>query len=119
MSAGAVGRAVGGVARTLILWALVAAVFWIAVLIAPDFELPSFWAALMTTGLVVVINTVLWPLLIRVVLPLTVLSFGLLSLMLNAGTVALAVRLVDGDAPPLLACLVAAFILSVSLMLLA
>jgi len=112
-------RAIGAVVRTLVLWALVALVFWLAVLIAPGFDLPSFRAALLTTGLVVLLNTLLWPLLIRVVLPLTVLSFGLLSLLLNAGVVALAVGLVDGEAAPLLGSLIAAFALSVSLMLLA
>src|SRR5688572_8659493 len=108
MSGGAL-HALQDALRLLVLWALVALVFWVAMLIAPGFDLPSFWAALAATGLVVALNTFLWPLLIRIVLPLTVLSFGLLSLLLNAAIVALAIGLIDDDAPPLLACLVAAF----------
>ncbi len=114
-----VRSAISFVVRGLVLWALVALVFWVAVLIAPGFELPSFEAALLTTGAVVVINALLWPLVIRLVLPLTVFTFGLGSLLLNAGVVALAVKLVDGSAPPLLGALVSAFVLSISLMLLA
>jgi uncharacterized membrane protein YvlD (DUF360 family) len=114
-----VARGISFVVRGLVLWALVGLVFWIAVLIAPGFDLPSFGAALLTTGAVVVINALLWPLLIRLVLPLTVITFGLGSLLLNAGIVALAIKLVDGSAPPLLGALVCAFVLSLSLMLLA
>jgi uncharacterized membrane protein YvlD (DUF360 family) len=112
-------RAATAVIRILVLWVLVAGVFWLAVLVAPNFELPSFEAALLTTAVIVAVNTILWPVLIRIVLPLTVLSFGLLSLLMNAGVVAAAVRVVDGESPPLLGCLVAAFILSITLMLLA
>jgi uncharacterized membrane protein YvlD (DUF360 family) len=116
--------AAGGVARGLlllvrgaVLWALVALVFWLAVLVLPRFELPSFEAALLITGLVALFNALLWPLLIRIVLPLTVLSFGLVSLVLNAAVVSAAVDVVDGSAPPFLAALASAVALSIALML--
>jgi uncharacterized membrane protein YvlD (DUF360 family) len=112
-------HAAGVAARGLILWALVALVFWVAVGLIPGFDLPSFRAALLTTGLVALLNALLWPLLIRIVLPLTVITFGLGSLALNAGVVALAIKLVDGTAPPFLGAIVAAILLSASLMLLA
>src|SRR5262245_116808 len=74
-------RRFAGIAlRALVLWALVALVFWIAVALIPGIQLPSFEAALLATALIAVLNASLWPLLIRVVLPLTVLSFGLFSL---------------------------------------
>jgi uncharacterized membrane protein YvlD (DUF360 family) len=104
--------------RGLVLWALVALIFWGAVALIPGFDLPSFEAALLTTGAIALLNAVLWPLLIRVVLPLTVLSFGLGSLVLNAGIVMLAVWAVDGSAPPFYGALIAAFVLSIALMLL-
>jgi uncharacterized membrane protein YvlD (DUF360 family) len=111
-------RWLGIAIRGLVLWALVALIFWGAVALIPGFDLPSFAAALLTTGLIALLNAVLWPLLIRVVLPLTVLSFGLGSLILNAGIVMLAVQAVDGSAPPFLSALAAAFVLSVALMVL-
>jgi uncharacterized membrane protein YvlD (DUF360 family) len=106
-------------ARVLVLWALVALVFWAAVALIPGFDLPGFGAAMLATGLVALLNALLWPLLIRIVLPLTVITFGLGSLALNAGIVSLAIVLVDGDAPPFLGAIVSAIVLSASLMLLA
>jgi uncharacterized membrane protein YvlD (DUF360 family) len=110
--------ALGVAIRGLILWALVALVFWAAVGLIPGIDLPSFEAALLTTALIALINALLWPLLIRVVLPLTVFTFGLGSLALNALVVAVAIKVVDGDSPPFLAAIAAAFVLSVTLMLL-
>ncbi len=114
-----VRRGLGIAIRGIVLWALVALVFWGAVALLPGFDLPSFEAALLTTALIALLNAVLWPLLIRVVLPLTVLSFGLGSLVLNAGIVILAVTVVDGSAPPFVSALVAAFVVSIALMVLA
>jgi uncharacterized membrane protein YvlD (DUF360 family) len=112
-------RLIGIALRGAALWVGVAFVFWLAVLAVPGFDLPSFAAALLTTGVVALINLLLWPILIRVVLPLTVLTFGLGSLVLNAGVVALAIELVDGETPPFLGALACAFALSVALMVLA
>ena len=115
---GAIRRLLGILVRGLILWGLVALVFYVAVAIIPDFDLPSFGAALLTTGLIALINIAIWPLLIRLVLPLTVFTFGLGSLALNAVVVMVAVNLVDGDPPSFWAALAAAFVLSVALMVL-
>ena len=98
-AARSVRRAAGVLLRGLVLWALVAFVFWLAVLAIPGFDLPSFRAALLVTFLVALINALLWPFVIRIVLPLTVITFGLGSLILNAAIVSLAIDLVDGDAP--------------------
>ena len=46
------------------------------------------------------INAVLWPVVIRLALPLTIITFGLGSLLLSAGAVALAFYAVDGKTPP-------------------
>ncbi len=106
------------VLRAAALWALVAFVFWVAVAVIPGIDLPSFAAALLTTLEIAVINAVLWPIVIRIVLPITVLTFGLAGLALNAGVVMLGFKLVDGSAPPFLSALAAAFALSVALMIL-
>jgi uncharacterized membrane protein YvlD (DUF360 family) len=112
------GRAAGIVVRGLVLWALVALVLYAAIAVIPGIDLPSFEAALLATGLIALLNALLWPLLIRVVLPLTVLSFGLGSLVLNAAIVSLAIKIVDGSAPPFLGALASAFVLSIALMVL-
>ena len=49
---------------------LVALVFWAVVALLPGFDVPSFGAVLLTTALIAAINALLWPLVIRVVLPL-------------------------------------------------
>ena len=114
-----VSRVAWAVLRWLILWVLVALIFWVVVALLPGFGVPSFEAVLLTTGLVALLNALLWPALIRVLLPLTVLTFGLGSLVLNAAIVAVSVKLVDGSAPGFLEAIAAAFFLSVSLTLLA
>jgi uncharacterized membrane protein YvlD (DUF360 family) len=114
----ALRRAPGVVLRALVLWALVALVFWAAIGLIPGIDLPSFRAALLATALVALINAALWPIVIRIVLPLTVLTFGLGSLILNAAVVMIAINLVDGDPPGFLAAVAAAFVLSVALMVL-
>ncbi len=105
--------------RGLVLWVLVALIFWAAFALLPGIDVPSFGAVLLTTGLVALLNALLWPILIRVLLPLTVLTFGLGSLVLNAAIVSVSIKLVDGSAPDFLGAVAAAFVLSVSLTLLA
>ena len=113
-----VRRALGIVLRAIVLWALVALVFWVAAALVPGIDVPSFLAALLTTGLIVLINALLWPLVIRIVLPLTVLTFGFGSLVLNAAVVMVAVNAVDGTTPGFLSAVVVAVVLSAALMLL-
>jgi uncharacterized membrane protein YvlD (DUF360 family) len=113
-----VRRAAGIFARGAALWILVALVFWAAAGLIPGIDVPSFGAALLTTGLIALINALLWPLVIRIVLPLTVLTFGLGSLVLNAAIVMVAVNAVDGTTPGFLSAVVVAVLLSAALMLL-
>lgn len=112
-------RTAWSAARGVLLWLLIAVVFWAAVAVLPGIDVPSFNAVLLTTGLIAVLNAFLWPVLIRLLLPLTVLTFGLGSLVLNAVVISLAIEIVDGSAPGFGKAMLVAFILSVSLMLLA
>jgi uncharacterized membrane protein YvlD (DUF360 family) len=105
--------------RWLILWLLIGLLFWALAALLPGIDVPSFAAVLLTTGLIALLNALLWPLLIRLLLPLTVLTFGLGSLVLNAAIVSLAISLVDGAAPDFLSAVLVAFALSVGLMVLA
>ena len=57
-------------------------------------------AAVLVAAAMALINALLWPIVTRLALPLTILTFGLGSLVLSAGTVALAFYVVDGKSPP-------------------
>jgi uncharacterized membrane protein YvlD (DUF360 family) len=118
-SAHGIADITGRLVRWLVLWLLIALVFWAFAAILPGIDVPSFGAVLLTTALIAAFNALLWPLLIRVFLPLTVLTFGLGSLVLNAVVISVAIKIVDGDAPDFLGAVLVAFVLSVSLMLLA
>ena len=115
---GSARRWIGIAVRGLLLWVAVALVFWVVVLVLPGFEETSFRAALFATGMMSLLTVVLWPIVIRIVLPLTVVTFGLASLAINAGLVMLALEIVDGNAPSFLEALGASFLLSLALMVL-
>lgn len=119
MRAAPIWRHLAVAARGLALWVLIGLVFWAAAALLPGFDVPSFRAALLTTALIALINALIWPMLIRVLLPLTVITFGLASLALNAAIVSFSIRAVDGAAPPFLDAVVVAFVVSLSLMVLA
>jgi uncharacterized membrane protein YvlD (DUF360 family) len=112
-------RIAGAALRGLLLWVLIALLFWALAALLPGIHVPSFGAVLLTTALIALLNALLWPLLIRLLLPLTVLSFGLGSLVLNAAIVSVSIKVVDGSAPDFLGAVLVAFVLSLGLMLLA
>ena len=74
---------------------------------------------MLVAGAMALINAVLWPLLTRLALPLTIVTFGLGSLVLSAGVVALAFYVVDGKTPSFWVDLVIAFGLALVSMLVA
>jgi uncharacterized membrane protein YvlD (DUF360 family) len=111
-------RFAGLILRGLALWVLVALVFYGAVAVIPGFELPSFRAALATTATIAVLNALVWPLIIRIVLPLTVFTFGLGSLALNAALMIGVVDLIDGDPPSVFAAIAASIVLAMAMTLL-
>ena len=110
---------IGMAARGLLLWLLIALVFWGMAGLLPGIDVPSFAAVLLTTALIAVLHAMLWPLLIRLLLPLTVVTFGLGSLVMNAALVSLAIKIVDGSAPSFLGAVLLAFVLSLCLLVLA
>lgn len=85
----------------------------------PGHESLSLDAAALVAAVMAVINAVLWPLLIRIALPLTIVTFGLGSLVLSAGVVALAFYVVDGKTPSFWTDLAIAFGLALVSMLVA
>jgi uncharacterized membrane protein YvlD (DUF360 family) len=112
-------RGIGMAARGLLLWLLIGLVFWAVAGVLPSIDVPSFGAVLLTTALIAILHALLWPLLIRLLLPLTVLTFGLGSLVLNAAIVSLAIKLVDGSAPAFSGAVLLSVVLSICLLVLA
>jgi len=96
-----------------------AAVLLVLSAVLPGVETLSFLAALLVVIVMALINAVLWPLVIRLALPLTLITFGLGSLLLSAGAVALAFWAVDGKTPPFGSDLAIAFGLAVVSMVVA
>ena len=114
-----VRRGFGMLFRGLLLWLLIGLVFWGSAGLLPGIDVPSFGAVLVTTVLIAILHALLWPLLIRLLLPLTVLTFGLGSLVLNAAIISLSINIVDGSSPSFFSAVVLAFVLSVCLLVLA
>jgi uncharacterized membrane protein YvlD (DUF360 family) len=87
--------------------------------ILPGVATPSLQAAVLVAATMALINALLWPLVIRVALPLTVFTFGLGSLVFSAGTVALGFYVVDGTSIPIGGDLAIAFGMALVSMLIA
>jgi uncharacterized membrane protein YvlD (DUF360 family) len=87
--------------------------------ILPGVATPSFGAAVLVAATMALINALLWPIVIRIALPLTIITFGLGSLVLSAGTVALGFYVVDGTSIPIGGDLVIAFGMALVSMLIA
>ncbi len=114
------GRAAIGFAiRTLVMLTVEAVVLLVMGALLSGVEALSFEAALLVAVAMALINAILWPVVMRVALPLTILSFGLASLALSAGAVSLAFWLVDDHTPPFGAAIAIAFALALVSMLVA
>lgn len=109
----------GLVLRLVILLLIEGLVILALAAILPSVETPSFQAAVLVAAAMALINAVLWPIVIRVALPLTVFTFGLGSLVFSAGTVALGFYVVDGTSIPIGGDLLIAFAMALVSMLIA
>jgi uncharacterized membrane protein YvlD (DUF360 family) len=107
-------RLLGFALRALVLLCLEALLLVGLSAILGGVEQLSFGSAVLIALALGVINSLLWPAVIRVALPLTVLTFGLASLALSAGGVALAFYAVEGDVPPFGTDLVIALVLALA-----
>lgn len=112
-------RLLGLVLRVVILLLIEGLVILALAAILPGVATPSFRAAVLVAAAMALINAVLWPIVIRVALPLTVFTFGLGSLVFSAGTVALGFYVVDGTSIPIGGDLVIAFGMALVSMLIA
>jgi uncharacterized membrane protein YvlD (DUF360 family) len=106
-------------ARTVAMLAVQALTLLAITALLPGRDSLSLKAAVLVVLVMAIINAVLWPLLIRVALPLTIVTFGLGSLALSAGVVALAFYAVDGKTPSFWTDMAIAFGLALVSMLVA
>lgn len=80
----------------LINWLVSALVILIAAYLLPGVHVESFTAALATAVVMGIINLLIKPLLILLTLPITILSLGLFTFVINALLILLASSLVPG-----------------------
>jgi uncharacterized membrane protein YvlD (DUF360 family) len=114
------GRQLLGLALRLVILLVIEGLVILALAaILPGVQTPSFQAAVLVAAAMALINALLWPIVIRVALPLTVFTFGLGSLVFSAGTVALGFYVVDGTSIPIGSDLLIAFAMALVSMLIA
>ena len=82
--------------RVLILWVASALLLVLLAWLFPGFDLADFWSALGAAAILGLLNALVWPLLVRFALPLTVLTLGLAPLFLNGATVLVVAWIVPG-----------------------
>ncbi len=80
----------------LLNWLASALVIIIAAYLLPGVHVASFWTALVVALVLGILNVLLKPLLILLTLPITLITFGLFTLVINALLVLLASNLVPG-----------------------
>jgi putative membrane protein len=68
----------------------------IAAYLLPGIILKSFFVALVVAVVLGILNTILKPILIVLTLPITILTLGLFTLVINAGLIMLTSSVVDG-----------------------
>jgi uncharacterized membrane protein YvlD (DUF360 family) len=84
------------VIRVLVVWVATALTLLLLSAILSDVEVENFGVALVAAALIGLINAFVWPLVIRIALPLTVLTLGLGVIVLNGAVVLLVTLLEPG-----------------------
>ena len=82
--------------RVLLTWALTAVALHFFALIIPGVHVRGWQAAFAGAAAIGLLNALVWPVLIRVALPLTILTLGVAALLLNGLVVLAAAALVSG-----------------------
>ncbi len=84
------------VARVLVIWLVSAAALLLLSAVLSGFHVSSFWSALGAAALIGLLNALVWPLLIAVALPITVMTLGLGVLVLNGIVVWVVAEIASG-----------------------
>jgi uncharacterized membrane protein YvlD (DUF360 family) len=80
----------------LFTWLLTACTLVLMSALLDGFDVSSWWAALVAAAAIGLLNAVVWPLLIRFALPVTVMTLGLGALILNGAIVFVVAELAEG-----------------------
>jgi uncharacterized membrane protein YvlD (DUF360 family) len=99
-------RRLGGTAaRAAVLLVVNGLALWVLAAVIPGIDVPSFEGAVLSAAVIALLNALLWPTVTRIALPLTLLAFALAAVVVSAGTVEIAIELVDGTDPTFAASL--------------
>lgn len=82
--------------RGLVNWIATAAAVMVAAYLLPGVHVENVWTALVVALVIGILNTFIRPLLIILTLPITLITFGLFLLVINALMVLMASHLVPG-----------------------
>ncbi len=80
----------------LLRWLLNAFALIVVSLIVPGFHIANFWAALVATLILGLVNAVVRPLLLLLTLPINILTLGLFTFVINASMILLVSTIVRG-----------------------
>ena len=75
------------IGRVLLVWILSAITVWVVAELMPGVTLKSFGSAVWLIAVIALLNALVWPVLLRVALPLTVLTLGFGVLLVNGAVV--------------------------------
>ncbi len=75
------------IGRVLLVWILSALTLWVVAELMPGVTLKSFGSAVWLIAVIALLNALVWPVLLRVALPLTVLTLGFGVLLVNGAVV--------------------------------
>lgn len=82
--------------QLIIRWVVNAIALYIVTLILPGIQLADFGSALLAVAIIGLVNALIKPILLFLTLPITVLTFGLFALVINALMLMLAGNLTPG-----------------------
>ena len=100
--------------RVVVVWLATAVALWLSAVIFSGVSIEDAAAALASAALIALVNAAIWPLAIRLLLPITVLTLGLGALVLNGGVILLVAALDPGlHVDSLGAAIAVAFVLTV------
>ncbi|HEX6326205.1 MAG TPA: phage holin family protein [Jiangellaceae bacterium] len=94
----AAGRGPRPVLRVLVIWLSTSLALWILASVLPGLDVEDIGTALAAALLLGLLNASVWPLIIRLAMPLTVLTLGLFPLLLNGLIIGLNAYLLPGFA---------------------